>query len=68
MKQMQSKSKIVIDVEERFGADINVILHDLYVIKDLDKRDISAILNVSRPTISKWLDMCGIYSKKLHIK
>ena len=68
MKYLVQKSKDILRVEQETNANITDTLHTLYVIRDLDKREISVLLNVNRNSVAKWLDMCGIYSKRLRIK
>lgn len=55
-------------VEEEFNTPLHVLLRYLFVVKDMEKRDIANLLSINRDTVSDWLLKCGIYSHRLELK
>ena len=68
MKQIQKKTKLMLEVEELFGENIEELLRILYVEKDLRYDEIAKVLGVSRDVVVRWLPMAGIYSRRLDIR
>lgn len=50
-------------VELMWGDTVENILHWLYIEEDLTIRQLSEVLEISAPTVYKWLLMCDIKMK-----
>jgi len=53
--------------ESRFNMPIEEILRMMYVDQNLPHDHIAKELNISFPTVISWLNMAGIYSRKLNL-
>lgn len=54
-------------VETKLGGDIEEILRELYVDKDLSVMCISELLGTSYVTTHKWLQLAGVRSRRLRV-
>jgi len=57
----------MLDCESRFNMPIEEILRMMYVDQNLPHDHIAKELNISFPTVISWLNMAGIYSRKLNL-
>lgn len=65
MKIIDSKTDKMLQVEKDLGVNIEEALRFLYVDEALSVQAISEMLRVSYVTAWKWLQLAGIYSRKL---
>lgn len=65
MKTIKNKSKAMLNCEMHFNLPIEEILRIKYVDEHKSQFQIAKELNISYPTVIKWLRNAGIYSRKL---
>lgn len=66
MKQMINKPKFVLRIENEFGLNIEKILLEMYVKRNMSLEQITKILRIKNKITTKTLlRECGIYSHKL---
>lgn len=65
MKRINKKSERILQVEEKFGVNIEELLRKLYVDEGKTSRVIAQEIGVAYMTVQKWLPRAGIYSHKL---
>ncbi len=53
MKEILKSDKIRL-IEEKSGSDIKNLLHDLHFVRDFKHKQIAWLLDVPRPTITRW--------------
>lgn len=60
MKKLKNKTVSMKLIEYTRGEEIENILHDLYINKELSIRQISDELGIHYHTVNKWLKLVGI--------
>ncbi|HSQ90196.1 hypothetical protein [Romboutsia sp.] len=60
MKALDYKGKVAKEIEGRFNAPLESILHKLYIVDMKSAEDIADILGTSHVTVNKYLVRMGI--------
>ena len=67
MKEIENKSKLMLEVEQKYNKEIEEILRRMFVDENKSKHTIADELSISYVTAFKWLARAGIYSRRLEI-
>lgn len=67
MKKIRNKSKRILEVEQNKGVEIEEELRKLYVDENKSTEEIAKCLSISYVTAFRWLQLAGIYSRKLEL-
>jgi len=68
MKKIELKTDTMKLAETKIGGDIEEILRYLYVDKNMPVKDMCKVLGTSYVTTLKWLELAGIYSRKIRVE
>lgn len=67
MKPINNKTKRMLEVEAELGESIELYLHRRFVDENADLHDIAHDTGVAYRNILEWLELSGIYSRRLGI-
>lgn len=68
MKRIIHKTASMKQIESTYGKEIEEILRELYVDKDMTMEEIAEYLHISYPTITHWIQHAGIYHKRIRLE
>lgn len=67
MKKIEKKTKKMMDIEYRFGVELEEILRQMYVDEGLSVRDIALKIGTTYAITHDWIKRAGIYSRRLDL-
>lgn len=67
MKKIKDKTKLMLKTEENKGIEIEELLRRLFVDEGKSTECIAEELSISYVTAFKWLQLAGIYSRKIQL-
>jgi DNA-binding transcriptional regulator LsrR (DeoR family) len=67
VKKILNKNNYMLNIEKREGELLEEILRKYYVDENLSVNEISKRLQISYVTIIRWLNLAGIYSRRLKL-
>ena len=67
MKQLNYKSDKMLEVEDKFGVELEELLLTLFVDKNMSTYTIAKELGITYVTARKWIKATGIYSRRLKL-
>jgi len=67
MKIISTKTKKMLEVEQRLAEPVEELLRRFYVDEHKSIREIAAIFGTTYAQVHKWLKLAGVYSRRLDI-
>lgn len=67
MKKIDNKTKKMLEIEKNRGVDVEEVIRQLYVDKNVRMHELCEELSISHTTALEWLSKAGIYSRKLDL-
>jgi len=68
MKRILNKTSKMLEIEQLNGKEIEEIVRQLYVDENKTLNEICTELSISLITAMKWLNLAGVYSRKLDLE
>lgn len=68
MKPIQNKTQRMLALEIQFKRPIEEVLQDMYVNNNMHASDMMRELGLTKRIIFHWLELAGIYSRRLNLK